>query len=203
MLYSQSLPCVPHSGNFLSLCRFHCSVWAGSLLLVRRLPSVLPFAGALGFTGGLAVKNPSTDAGDIGLIPGLGRSPGEGNDNPLQYSCLENRMDRGAWWAAVHGVGKSRPWLSTMHACSWEPWLPLLWWAQVLRVACLKTSLFSSHLLDHWGDYKILGGKSFSFRVLKVFFYYVLFSVSGENFDTLLITTPLSVRGFSLSGAFF
>ena len=89
------------------------------------------------------------------------------------------------------------------HACSWEPWLPLLWWAQVLRVACLKTSLFSSHLIDHWGDYKILSGKSFSFRVLKVFFYYVLFSISGENFDTLLITTSLSVRGFSLSGAFF
>lgn len=72
-----------------------------------------------------------------------------------------------------------------------------------MRVACLKTSLFSSHLFDHWGDYKILGGKSFSFRVLKVFFYYVLFSVSGKNFDTLLITTPLSVRDFSLSGAFF
>ena len=43
----------------------------------------------------------------MGLIPGSGRSPGEGNGNPLQYSCLENPMDRGAWWAAVHGVAKS------------------------------------------------------------------------------------------------
>ena len=46
-------------------------------------------------------------AGDPGLIPGLGRSPGEGNGNPLQYPCLENLMDRGVWWAAVHGVAKS------------------------------------------------------------------------------------------------
>ena len=47
-------------------------------------------------------------AGDVGSIPGSGRSPEEGNDNPLQYSCLENPMDRGAWWAAVHGVAKSQ-----------------------------------------------------------------------------------------------
>ena len=46
----------------------------------------------------------ASNAGDPGLIPGLGRSPGEGNGNPLQYSCLENPMDGGAWWATVHGV---------------------------------------------------------------------------------------------------
>ena len=46
------------------------------------------------------------DTGDAGLIPESGRSPGGGNGNPLQYSCLENPMDRGAWWATVHGVGK-------------------------------------------------------------------------------------------------
>ena len=46
-------------------------------------------------------------AGNLGLMPGLGRPPGEGNGNPLQYSCLENFMDRGAWWAPVHGVAKS------------------------------------------------------------------------------------------------
>ena len=48
------------------------------------------------------------NVGDQGLIPGLGRSPGEGNGNPLQDSCLENPMDRGAWWATVHGMAKSR-----------------------------------------------------------------------------------------------
>ena len=52
------------------------------------------------------------NAGDPGLIPGLGRSPGEGNGNPLQYACLENPMDRGAWWATVHGVAKSQTRLS-------------------------------------------------------------------------------------------
>ena len=52
------------------------------------------------------------NVGDPGSIPGLGRSPGEGNGNPLQYSCLENSMDGGAWWATVHGVAKSRTPLS-------------------------------------------------------------------------------------------
>ena len=47
------------------------------------------------------------DAGDTDLIPGLGRSPGEGNGNPLQYSCLGNLMHKGAWWATVHGVMKN------------------------------------------------------------------------------------------------
>ena len=52
------------------------------------------------------VKNPLTNAGDVGSIPGSGRSPGVGNDNPLQYSCLENPMDREAWQATVHEVEK-------------------------------------------------------------------------------------------------
>ena len=60
----------------------------------------------MGFPGGLVVKSSPANAGDMGLIPGLGRSPGEGNGNPLQYSCLGNLMDRGAWWATVHGVAK-------------------------------------------------------------------------------------------------
>ena len=54
------------------------------------------------------VKASAYNAGDLSLIPGLGRCPGEGNGNPLQYCCLENPMDRGAWQAAVHGVAKSR-----------------------------------------------------------------------------------------------
>ena len=56
------------------------------------------------------VKNPPVDLGDVrdtGLIPGSGRSSGGGNGNPLEYSCLENPMDRGAWWTMVHGVAKS------------------------------------------------------------------------------------------------
>ena len=58
------------------------------------------------FRGGSVIKNLPANSGDTSLIPGWGRSPGEGNGNPLQYSCLENPMDRGAWWATVHGVVK-------------------------------------------------------------------------------------------------
>jgi len=56
----------------------------------------------------LSGKESTCNAGDTGLIPGSGRSPGERHDNPLQYSCLENSMDRGAWWATVHRVEKSQ-----------------------------------------------------------------------------------------------
>ena len=59
------------------------------------------------------VKNPPANAGDLGLIPGWGRSPGEGNGSPLQYSCLENPKDRGAWRAVAHGVTESRTRLSS------------------------------------------------------------------------------------------
>ena len=54
------------------------------------------------------VKNPPANAGHVASVSGEERSPGEGSDNPLQYSCLVNPMDRGAWWATVHGVTKSR-----------------------------------------------------------------------------------------------
>ena len=60
----------------------------------------------LGFPGGSVVQNSPANAGDKGLIPGSGRSPGEGNGNPLQYSCLGNPMERGGWWATVHGAKK-------------------------------------------------------------------------------------------------
>ena len=60
----------------------------------------------LGFPGGSVVKNPPANAGGIGSTPGLGRSPGEGNGYPLQYSCLENPMDRGAWWTTVLRIVK-------------------------------------------------------------------------------------------------
>ena len=71
--------------------------------------------GYLSFSGNTVVKNLPANAGDArdtGLIPGLRRSPGVGNGNPLQYSCLGNPMNRGAWWATVHGVAKSQTRLS-------------------------------------------------------------------------------------------
>ena len=74
-------------------------------------------------------KASAYNVGDPGSIPGLGRSPGEANGNPLQYSCLENPMDRGGWWATVHGIVKSRTRLSNftsllhfeIKCASWEP----------------------------------------------------------------------------------
>ena len=71
-----------------------------------------------GFPGGSEVKVSACNSGDLGSIPGSGRSPGKGNGNPLQYSCLENSMDRGGWWATIYGVAKSwtyLKWQSTAH----------------------------------------------------------------------------------------
>ena len=83
------------------------------------------------------LKNPPAiagDAGDTGLTPGSGRSPGVGDGNPLKYSCLENSMDRGAWWATVHGLAESQTWLSMSdwatehtrtHGCLLNAWISL------------------------------------------------------------------------------
>ena len=88
-------------------------------VLRRRSPKAaqleLSFQAQLFFRGiisGSDGKEPACNAEDISLIPGSGRSSGEGNDNSLQYSCLVNSMDRGAWWATVHGVAKSQIQLS-------------------------------------------------------------------------------------------
>ena len=69
----------------------------------------------MSFLGGSVIKNLPANAGDLGSIPGSGRSPGEGSDSPLQYSCLGNSMDSGAWWATVHRVTKSQKQLSDEH----------------------------------------------------------------------------------------
>ena len=105
------------------------------------------------------------DLRDVGSIPGLGRFPGGGHSNPFQYSCLENSMDRGAWWARVHGVAKSRTWQkwpSTQHiyilvytgpyfregngtrlqySCLENPMDGGAWWAGVHEVAKSRTRL--------------------------------------------------------------
>ena len=75
----------------------------------------------MGFPCNSVSKESACSAGDPGSIPGLGRSPAEGNGNPLQYPCLENLMDRGALWAAVHGVTKSRARLSDKRATPCKP----------------------------------------------------------------------------------
>ena len=99
----------------------------------------------IGFPSSSAVKNPPTNAGDaeeVGSIPGSGRSPGEGNGNPFQYSCLENPMDRGTWKVTVHGVAKSWTRLSDFHfhfhfqySCLENPMGRGAWWVTVHGVA--------------------------------------------------------------------
>ena len=89
--------------------------------LVLRSPTCLPgrhfqyLVSAPSLHIGSDGKESACDAGDLGLIPGLGGSPAEGNGNPFQYFCLENAMDRGAWRATVHGVAKSWTQLSEFH----------------------------------------------------------------------------------------
>ena len=77
-----------------------------------------------GFSGRFVVKNPPSDIGDLGSIPGSGRSPEGGHGNPLQSSCLENSMDRGAWRAIAHGVPKSRTRLKRLSSSSSSRILP-------------------------------------------------------------------------------
>ena len=81
------------------------------ILLSHRKNAIMPFSATWmeleNFPGGSAIKNLPVSAGDTGSTPGSGKSPGERNGNPLLYSCLENPMDRGAWWATVHGVATS------------------------------------------------------------------------------------------------
>ena len=78
----------------------------------------------MGFPGGSAGKESACNAGDPGLIPGSGRSPGEGNSYSLQCSCLGNPMDREAWWAVVHGIAVRHNWATDTHNCS-EKWKSL------------------------------------------------------------------------------
>ena len=85
------------------------ALWAGHSFCIVSVTSVVCHRledKPMSFPDGSVVKNLPANAGDAGSIPGLARSPGGGNGNPLQYSCLENPMDRGAWWAIVHGVSK-------------------------------------------------------------------------------------------------
>ena len=94
--------------------------WLDLLAVQRTLKSLLQhhsskasiLGPSAGFPGSLDGKASACNAGDPGSIPGSGRSPGEGNGNSLQYSCLENPMDGGAWWATVHGVAKNQTRLS-------------------------------------------------------------------------------------------
>ena len=90
---------------------------SGFIYIIISLYLLTPTMYLKDFPGGSDGKVSVYNAGDLGSIPGSGGSPGEGNGSPLQYSCLENPMDTGAWWATVHGVAKSRTRLSDCTTC--------------------------------------------------------------------------------------
>ena len=106
----------------------------------------------------VVVKIPPANARDVrdtSSVPGLGRSSGEGNSNPLQYSCLENPMDRGAWWAIVHGVSKSQTQLEQNEEVE-TPWAGELTGSPDLRVSLTR---LQSQVSLSWGHLQaLLGG---------------------------------------------
>ena len=102
----------------------------------------------LGFLGGVLAKNPSPSAGDMGSVPGLGRSSGVGNSNPLQYSCLENSMHRRVWWAKVHGVTKSQTQLRDWTELNWGSSVYRIFQARILEWVVISYSRGSSQPRD-------------------------------------------------------
>ena len=103
---------------------------------VRKIPwrrDRLPTPVLLGFPGGSDDKESACNMGDLGSVPGLGRSPGGGHGNPIQYSCLENPKDRRAWPAIVHGVTESQTRLKRLSSSSWVTCLP---WTPPLHTHC-------------------------------------------------------------------
>ena len=101
-----------------------------------------------GFPGGSEVKASACNAGDVGLIPGSGRSPGEGNGNPLQYSCLENPMDGGAWWATVHRVAKSQTRLNdfTYHKIKYLEICKYIYLFRHLKIIIIESRMLYSEI---------------------------------------------------------
>ena len=141
----------------------------------------------VGFPGGSVVKNPPANAGeskDLGSFPGSGISPGEGNGKPLQYSCLENPMDKGAWQAQVHGASTSQTWLNEhAHTCIYiadslcctgilfHEWISSSW------ILASLTSFHVPFCFRYWYpglEGYVLGSLSWLFlgkSILKFFFY--------------------------------
>ena len=113
-----------------------------------------------GFPDGLDSKGSACNEGDLGSIPGLGRLPREGHGNPLQYSCLENPMDRGAWWATVHGVAKKHEDAEVMR------WSPCMWWAQGISWTQTDAWLWCRVALGHGREATSQQHSGWSYHIL-------------------------------------
>ena len=119
-------PCLTHERGLVvqwltsDLTHFLVAELGPDVITLQGISSGIGASGR-GFPGGSEVKVSASNAGDLGSIPGSRRSPGEGNGNPLQYSCLENPMDGEAWWATVHRVAKRRTRLSDFTSLHFRP----------------------------------------------------------------------------------
>ena len=112
-LYTHTYMCVSHIWKSHHVKIYNVLIIIYTILLTFQFLSYINiFLNQEGFPGDSDGKESAYSAGDSGSNPGSGKSPGESNGNPLQYSCLENSMDREAWWATVHGVAKSQTRLS-------------------------------------------------------------------------------------------
>ena len=145
----------------------------------------MQFSFSRGFPGGLDGGESACNAWDSVLVPGLGRSPGEENDYPLQYSRLENSMARGAWWATVYGVTKSWTWLSNFHT---QFYLMLSISIGLFLYSCavrsLKKKNFHYMILLHFSLHNVITGPNTSCALSK---YLVMVSLRKK---TLKITKP-------------
>ena len=149
-----------------------------------------------GFPGGSVIKNPPANAGDTGSVPGPGRSPSEGNGNPLHYSCLENPMGRGPWRATVHEVSKSWTWLSGWACTSVTKWFSflfdimafftemekhyLMWKATMMIYYNLHPKRERNNLSFHVVS-KIVGSKFQLLNVISVQILFSLFFLDGSK----------------------
>ena len=126
----------------------------GSFLPISACPIL-----CLGFLGDKVVRDPPAnagDTGDMGSIPESGRLPLVGKGNPLQYSSLENPMDRGDWWATVHGIATNRTWLSIHAFCSPVECNSGVFWiciSEAIVLSYTQIKFFLNSIIDHFIDY--------------------------------------------------
>ena len=131
------------------------------------------------FSSGSVVKNPPANVGatgDLGSIPGSGRSLGEGNGNPLQYSCLGNPTDRGAWWTTVLGVAKSQTQLSThTHIC--VLWKLGSWWNSLADKYWELLLLYFSHFRNGFSGIQLFSRMVIWIKLMP----HILMIISGQG----------------------
>ena len=138
----------------------------------------------MGFPSGSDSKESACNAGDLGLIPGSGRSSGERNGLPLQYSCLENSMDRGAWRATVHGVIKKSDTIERLTHTHLSPWVTFNGLKSSLEIAR------STHAWICFGLYKCLPSLSFWSEILMILSDFELCKVKKNQRNCLLLHHP-------------